>query len=669
MCMVAMPIFFYGAASAQSITLAEKLERSILVAPTDSNKFRLFNSLYDELRTKNPSKAFTCAQQHLLFAKMKKQTKEIAHANSNMGMASYSLGNYSDALKYAFTALKLREEIGDKQDIASSLSNIGLVYGKQEQLGLALKYNQQALRLRQEINDKKGVSSSFNNLGLIYWAMENDSLALLNYEKSLDIRTELGDKRGKAQALNNMATVYLRQNLPEKALEFLFRSIGIKEEINDRSGLASSYDNVGDVYFKKAEKSQKQNDYLKAIQFYTKSYSIAQELKLKEIMKVCCESLSRVYQMQGDFKKAFSYYKEYSLLKDTLINEDLLRTTNDIQSKYQLEKQEKEIALLNKDKLIASNTERTQRIIIVCGIVFTIISLGFLLNRYYVKQKANSLLSHKNKLIDQHRMELKKQKEIIEQKNRDIVDSIDYAMNVQNLILPSEKELKSIFQDSFVLFRPKAVVSGDFYWIHRSPTQVLIAVIDCTGHGIPGAMMSFLGFNLLENVVKSKRIEEPHLILNELNKEVFSTLSKRNENLNSKYGMDISIVSINIANREIHFAGAHHPLYLLSNGELLEFKGDKFSIGTLFTGAEKEFTPHRIFYKSGDALFLFSDGFADQIGGKDRKKFYYTPFKALLLQHAGLAMQEQKQGLETAYQTWRGTREQTDDILLLGMRL
>ena len=197
----------------------------------------------------------------------------------------------------------------------------------------------------------------------------------------------------------------------------------------------------------------------------------------------------------------------------------------------------------------------------------------------------------------------------------------------------------------------------------------MLAAIDCTGHGVPGAMMSFMGFNLIENVVKTKKIEEPGLLLKELNREVFSTLSKKNENLNSKYGMDISIVSIDVNSREIHFSGAHHSLYMVSNGELTEHKGDKFSIGSLFTGEEKDFTTHRIFYKSGDSMYLFTDGFADQIGGAERKKYYYAPFKKIVSENSSFTMNQQKVELENILLKWKGEREQTDDILLIGIRL
>ena len=666
-----LAIFVSLAASSysQSTFKTDSLERQLLVQRVDSIRFKVYAALFTELRSYNPSKALLYAKKHLQLAQVCENKKEIAHAYSNIGSINYNLGNYSDGLSNGFKALKIREELGNKEDIATSLSNIGLVYNKQSLFALALKYHQKSLELRKELNNKMGMSISYNNLGLAYMAMENDSLALKNFFKSFELKEELNDARGKAQGLNNIATVYTRQNLYEKALEFLFQSLSIKQELNDQNGIASSYDNIGDVFYKRAEKNNTVRDYNNALNYYLKSLKIARELKLKEVIKVCCESISDVYAKLGNFDLAYSYFKEFTVIKDSLVNEHIARNTAELQSNYESEKQEKTIALLNKDKLIAQSTERTQRTIIIAGILFTVIALGFILNRYFVKQRANNLLTQKNKLIDQNRTELRKQKEIIEQKNRDITDSIDYAKNVQSLILPSEREFKRAFPASFILFRPKSILSGDFFWYHQTENRLLLAVIDCTGHGIPGAMMSFLGYNLLENVVKVKNIEEPEQILKELNKEVFSTLSLKNENLNSKYGMDISLISIHKKTREIYYSGAHQALYLISNGELSEYKGDKFSIGTLYTGPEKEFTKHRIFYKEGDCIYLFTDGFVDQIGGPDRKKFYYAPFKELLSKNSFLKPEEQKIKYESALLAWKGERDQTDDVLLIGVEL
>ena len=662
-------LFFISAQASSDNYVSDSLEERIVLERDVTTKLKLFSELFHELNSKNPKRALNLATRQLYLSKAVKNQAFIAEANANMGIANYRLGNYDKALIQALSALRIRESMNDKSAIAASLIDIGSIYSIQKQYALALKYFQRALTLRQGLNNPKALASSFNSLGNVYQDMNNDSLALANYQRSFEIRKSIGDKIGTAQSLNNMAIVFSSQNKLHESLDYLFQSLAIKQEMNDLNGMAASYNNIGDVYVQLAAKSGKPADLDKAISYFNKSLSIAKELHLKEIIKVCAEALADAYHEKGDDAKAYAYFRTYSLMKDSLMNESIALSEAEMLSKYESEKKEKEINMLNQEKLIADSRSNYQRIIIFSGILFTIVSLGFLINRFRVKQRANTILTQKNKLIDQNRTELRKQKEIIEQKNRDLTDSIEYARNVQNLILPDEKELKKLFPESFVLFLPKSILSGDFYWYHVTEERVLLAAIDCTGHGIPGAMMSFLGYNLLENVVKEHGITSPGQLLRNLNNEIFNALSLKNENLNSKYGMDIALVSIHKGKREIRFSGAHHPLYLTRNGELLEYKGDKYSLGTLYTGPEKEFNEHQIFYQSGDRLFLFSDGFPDQIGGKDRKKFFYQPFKEAILSSSGMHPNAQKQELERILNDWKGNRDQTDDVLVIGVQL
>jgi len=663
-------LFILASSQASSTSfVSDSLRKRIVDEKNDSIKLSLYDALFSSLRISNPKQALVIAKRHYYIAKSIENQSGIANAAANIGLANYSLGNYEEALENALIALKISESINDRAGIADALSNIGAVYSIQKQVALAIKYYQGALAIRLSLGDKKALAASYNSMGNAYQEMNNDSLALENYKQSYALRNEMQDKIGTAQSLNNMAIVYSAQGNFNKALDLLFQSLAIKQELNDLNGMAASYDNIGDVYAARYKANKSTTDMEQAIDYFNKSLSIARRLHLKEIIKICCESLAEIYHRKGDDSKAYAYYKEYSLVKDSLLNEHIALSETEMQSKYESEKKEKEIALLNKSKIMAESREKTQRLIIISGILFTIISLGFLLNRFIVKQRANNLLTQKNKLIDQNRIELRKQKEIIEQKNRDLTDSIDYAKQVQSLILPSEKEIQKLFPAAFVSFLPKSILSGDFYWYHKTEEVVLLAAIDCTGHGIPGAMMSFLGYNLLENVVKSQGIKSPGNVLRALNNEIFNTLSLKNENLNSKYGMDISFVSINLQQREIRFSGAHHPLYLVRKGELLEYKGDKFSLGTLYTGPEKEFTEHLIFYQPDDRLYLFSDGYPDQIGGNERKKFYYGPFKEALVKTSLSNTQHQKQQLEAVLNAWRGARDQTDDVLVMGIQL
>jgi serine phosphatase RsbU (regulator of sigma subunit) len=285
-----------------------------------------------------------------------------------------------------------------------------------------------------------------------------------------------------------------------------------------------------------------------------------------------------------------------------------------------------------------------------------LIILSFTLyNRYRFKQKANLLLE--------------KQKEEIQNKNVLITDSIDYAKTIQEAILPDAEKLNEFFPEHFILYKPKSIVSGDFYWIGKKDDKRICAVADCTGHGVPGAFMSILGFNMLENVISKKEHIEPGSMLTSLNQEIVSRLSKGKERETVKHGMDIAIISIDQKNR-LQYAGARNSLYLVRQGELTEIKADKMSTGIVANDHhEIQYTTNLKELETGDMIYLFSDGFPDQKGEATKKKFYYQPFKDLLVSIHQLSMPEQKQSLDDTIVQWIGKGEQTDDILVMGIRV
>ena len=660
-------LFIISSARAQNTAVADSLSNLISKAADDTNKLNLYNDLFFELRNNNPSHAVEIAEQHLKLAQTLQSQKGIANGYNNLGLGNFNLGNYDKALDYNLRALKIRETASNPVDLATSYNNLGLVYNRLKQYTLALQYHLKSLQIRTSLNDKKGVSNSYNNIGLVYLALGDTTKALESHFKSFELKKELKDKKGMSQSLNNIGTVYIAKNQPDKALEYLFQSMSIKQEINDKNGMAASYNNIGDVYVKKAEFRHNNADYDNAIRFYTKSLDIGLSIKLKEIVKTNYEGLSQAYHKKGDDAKAYEFYQKFIALKDSMLNEDIAKNEAEMQTKYDTDKKQKEIELLNKDVLLQATKQKTTRNFIVSGIILALVIIGFLVNRFYVNRKANTILTQKNKLIDQSRTELRSQNDIIERKNKDITDSIDYAKDIQNLILPSDKEMLSYFPDSFICYLPKSIVSGDFYWLHQTENKTFIAAIDCTGHGVPGAMMSFLGHSIIENVVKNKKITQPALVLKELNNEVFATLSYKNENISSKYGMDISLAAIDTQAMQIHFAAAHNALYLLRDGNLHEYKGDRISIGAF--AEEKGFTQQIIPYQKGDTIYLFTDGFPDQIGGTERRKFYYNPFKELIQKVSFQPMQQQNQMLKNALVDWRGKRDQTDDILIIGIKL
>jgi serine phosphatase RsbU (regulator of sigma subunit)/HAMP domain-containing protein len=269
-----------------------------------------------------------------------------------------------------------------------------------------------------------------------------------------------------------------------------------------------------------------------------------------------------------------------------------------------------------------------------------------------------------------------RQKEEIEIKNSElevlfkhVTDSIKYAKRIQDAILPPESLIKRVLPNSFVLFRPKDIVSGDFYWIEQRDNKTMFAAIDCTGHGVPGAFMSIVGYNILKQVINSNKNSSPSFILDRLNEGVSETLHHGHDVAQAKDGMDVAFCTIDFSTLELQYAGAFNPLYVVRDGQLIETKADKFPIG-LFLGEEKKkFTNHTVQLRKGDAVYIFSDGYADQFGGPKGKKFMISHFRNLLIQLAAQPIEQQKQIISKTLNDWCGKLDQVDDILVIGLKI
>jgi len=270
-------------------------------------------------------------------------------------------------------------------------------------------------------------------------------------------------------------------------------------------------------------------------------------------------------------------------------------------------------------------------------------------------------------IIQERTAEVVKQKEVIELKNKDITDSINYAKRIQEAILPTRENFKSLFPESFILFKPKDIVSGDFYWLSEKNEHIYIAAADCTGHGVPGAFTSMIGTALLNEIVNDKGIQEPGKILDALREGIIKALKQSGKEGESKDGMDISLCSIDLKNKKLEYAGAYNPLFLLRKKELLEFKADKFPIG--ISDHQKLFTNNLVDLQAGDSIYIFSDGYADQFGGPGGKKYMRKRFKDHLLEMQSLPMEQQGLALNKAIVEWQGKSEQVDDILVIGIRI
>jgi len=614
----------------------------------------------------NYEQALNNYQKSLIVRKEIGDNKGISVSYNNIGNIYDKQGNYEKSIENYLKSLKIREDTGDKKGIASSYNNIGNIYRNQGNYESALNNYLKSLKMKEQISleypndmvNNKGIGNSYNNIGLVYMNQGDYEKSLDNYWKGLKIREEIRDRHGIASSYNNIGNVYIVQENYKEALDNHLKSLKIMEEIGDTHGMAMSYANIGNIFLK-------DNNPRESYYYLNKSLILFENSGNKSGMRDAYTLLSDLFDKNGDYKKAYNYHKLYSDIKDTILNEQSGKQIAEMNTKYDSEKKDKE--LLKKDleiskQLVETEKKHLQRnVFIICFAL--VLALSFFIFRVYSnKRNANILLEIKNTLIEN-------QKQLVEEKSGKIMDSIIYAKRIQQAILPSRDLIKSLIPDSFVFFKPKDIVSGDFYWIHAiDEDQVMLAVVDCTGHGVPGALMSMMGFNLLEQIVKERQIYEPGIILDELSKLVMDSLKQTNELSSVKEGMDIALLKINNRTMELEFAGAHNSLYLVRNEKLSELKADRKSIGGALSHAVP-FSNFKIKVQKGDCLYAFSDGYADQFGGPDNEKFYYHPFRELLTGISQQSMEEQEGKLEKVISEWKGHKAQIDDMLVIGVRV
>jgi serine phosphatase RsbU (regulator of sigma subunit) len=468
---------------------------------------------------------------------------------------------------------------------------------------------------------------------------------------------------GVAYSLNNIGNVYENLKDNDKALEYYLESLEIREKINDIKGISISLNSIAIV-------SNKLGDNNKAFIYAQKSLKLAQELGYPENIRNASKLLTEIYKKQGNSAKALEMYELYNLMKDSLNNEETKKQSLKQQYKYEFEKKET-ILKANQDKknLIHANQTKRQKIIIVAiviGLIVLIAFLAFVYNRYKITQKQKEIISLKEK-------ETLKQKLLVEQKNKEILDSITYAKRIQSAILPQPKLVKEYLKESFILYKPKDIVAGDFYWFEVIDNLIFFAAADCTGHGVPGAMVSVVCHNALNRSVKEFSIKNPAEILNKTREIVVSEFEKSDENV--KDGMDISLCVLNINSFELHWAGAHNPLWIIRKNkensgdtcQLIELKADKQPIGKF--AYSKPFTDHTVKLYKEDIIYIFTDGFQDQFGGEKGKKYKVSQLRELLLSISSKNLEEQKNIIDQNFETWKGELDQVDDVCLMGVKI
>lgn len=581
----------------------------------------------------------------------------LAYAHSILANIYFYQGNYSASLANNLEALRIKEELNDRKGIANCYNNIGNVYLQLDNLEESRKNHSAALEIRKSMNDTVGLSYSYNNLGNVYRKSKMYDDALRSHFECLKIRKAHGDVGGMGTSYANIGIVYTDLGKYREAQHYLEDALHIHDSIDDKEGVEIAYVNLASVYLGLKA-------YDSAEMVGVRALKLATEIDDVETIMEASLVLSTICKRTGRFEEALQYYTAYVDMRDSIYNEEGIKDVVQTQMQYQFEKEQAE----NNAIVMAEKMKNRTILVFVSSFLFLSLVFGFIVYRNYRrKQKVNEI-------ITRQKLEVEQQNRIIEEKNADITASIKYAKRIQEAILPSMSAVKEKFPDSFVLYRPKDIVAGDFYWVSDAVTKyqekfVMAAVADCTGHGVPGALMSIIGNNFLRLCEVEPTVNRPSEALDFINAGISRTLRQEYNNSEIKDGMDMVFIAIDYHSHILHFAGAKNPIYIVRNGELTEYKGDRHPVGSYVGEAMKKFTNHSIPVQKGDCVYLFSDGYADQFGGPNGKKFMYSRFKELLAANSHLPMEQQQEVLVREFEAWIGSREQVDDVCVFGLKV
>ncbi|HAS41267.1 MAG TPA: hypothetical protein DCS93_12350 [Microscillaceae bacterium] len=541
--------------------------------------------------------------------------EDLAETYTNLGMAHWSQGDYSIALDYTFKGLQLYQEAEAEGRISYAVYLLGGYYLDLKDSDNAEKYFSQAY----EMSSREGAppfSLARSCIGLANVALQRKQLnkALDYLTKAEKIQTEGGEYFGLSRTYNDLGKVYRRLNEADKALEYYGKSLDIRLQANDKQALVTTYLDLGEFNIE-------QDQLELALNYLQNGLKWAEKLNARVKIYRAHLLLSQVYESIQDFDKAFHHLKQHNDFKEQVIGKDANLRIRNLETQMAKERSEKEAEI------------------------------------YRLRN-----------------VELKKLYEEIEQQNEEITSSIEYARRIQDAMLPLDESIEVYRDYAFILYQPRDIVSGDFYWIYSRPSPedpskklVFTAAVDCTGHGVPGAFMSMIGKDLLDNIIIAQGTIAPSDILHQMDMGVRKALNQ--DQTDNQDGMDLAITVVDEANECVYFAGANNPLVYFQHNQMHYIKGSKFGIGGGKYTQNKVFEQHAIQIDTCTELYIFSDGYQDQFGGPNNKKFMKPRFRNLLVDIHNLPMHEQYAILENTLVNWMGDESQVDDILVMGIRL
>ena len=669
-------IFFFAKANNSSYTndRCENLQDS------------LYN-LCEEYYLVSGEKSRFYANELLQLAKSCNDSQIYFSAYYQLSWAALSLSDFPEAVKSAEKSLEIAQSLKDKENIINANNLLGNVYLEIPDKKFALKAFLNGIKVAKEVNDSNFLSMLYNNVAIAYEHFQHLDTSLYYYKLSYQLLSKIAPKRDIALIYLNIGDLHFQLNNLDSATYYTKKSRQYIDSEEDT-------DLIFLYHLNTAVSLSKINKHNAAKQYLDSCYLVITDGTSPTDVKTFFDYKSQVLFAASEYKAAYQFLLKAYDLQDSILSEEVYNKLRDIKITAVAEKKEAEIQQhLQENKILeleVAENKASRKIFFLAAILGSIVFLFFGFMFYYTR-KNNRRLKKRNAIIENQSIDIKKKNNELELKNKEITDSIIYAKRIQEAILPSRYSLTENLKNGFVFYQPKDIVSGDFYWLEKSPSPTLpegegdsppsgelegaaifFAACDCTGHGVPGAMVSVICANSLSKALLEDNISEPGKLLDRTRELVLQRFEKSGEDV--KDGMDIALCSLQLSESyaTLKYAGANSPLYVVSKNtdgiaELTEIKPNKQPIGKVDN--PQPFTTHTLSLKKGDAIYIFTDGFADQFGGPKGKKMMYKPFRNLLLSIYDKSMDEQKELLEKHFYKWKGNLEQVDDVCVIGVRI
>jgi len=692
----------------QAQTRIDSLHYVLGVVTNDSAKVDAFNDLSQEYTFVDPYKAMEYALKALSLSSKIPYRKGLANSYNRIGSIYFVQTNYLDALDYYLRSLKINQQLGNFVEIAKTYNYIGSIYSNNQDYTKALEYLYKSLEIAKVTGDKRLTVMPNFNIGVIFENKEEFEKALTYYNSALKIAKVYRDDLYTATAYDGIASVYDKIEKNELAKEYYLKSMNIRKNSDDKYGLCSTYNSFGIFHINHGSID-------KAIELFSTSLEIAQKYNFKQKIKVAAVRLSEIYAKKKQFQKAFDYLLIYKNIKDSLENNENLKKATQLEMQFEFDQKQRFVENEMNKKEFQKDMELTREkfiknllfvvVILMVSLILVILVLyrnSVKNNRLLAQQKdAISLqkiaIQDKNDELEKQKLAILSQHEIIEiqrdlatkqrdqigKQNKEITDSISYASRIQKAMLPRDIFIEAVLKDYFIVYKPRDIVSGDFYWLSKMNDKIIIAVADCTGHGVPASFMSILGISLLKTIVNEIHDGMPVAahILNKLRLSIIHILHQTGKYGASQDGMDISLCILDNEAMKIQFAGANSPiLHLRTNKEsgsveLKKIQPDKMPIG-IHDFDDISFTNNEIDIQEGDLFYMYTDGYADQFGGSLGKKFQTRNLLTLIMDIYHKPMKDQKEIFLQTFENWRSypdlennPHDQVDDILVFGIKI